>query len=309
MIKKDEIISPSYYPKKNIKNRYNPIRQGPLTNNLTKIMLNKDSQRIYNECNEIILRHGGLVLSIPAEIYKNLEGGLRVSVYRLLDALIEEFTKSGAKDTLVEFPLVEYMEKCNLKNKKELRKQVLADIETLKYLKMYFEKSIRGEGQSYSYFNIYGNFATIKNGIILFKFHDDFFVKLKQYPIMPYPEELYRINPKRNPHSYFLGRKIVEHKNMNRGKANENIISVETLLKNCPLLPVYKDLDKSKGKIRERIMNPFERDMDKLNDIFTWEYCHRYGNKLSDEELINFNYAIFCKCLVQIFWRDYPKKS
>ena len=39
---------------------------------------------------------------------------------------------------------------------------------------------------------------------------------------MAYHEDLLKLNIKYNPYAYGLGRRILEHKNMNIGKSNEN---------------------------------------------------------------------------------------
>ena len=57
------------------------------------------------------------------------------------------------------------------------------------------------------------------------------------------------------------------------------------------------------------IIEPFERDMDALDEAFTWEYCRSKGAPLTDEELTNMSYEIFKELLVKITWRAYPDQT
>ena len=129
------------------------------------------------------------------------------------------------------------------------------------------------------------------------------------YPVMPYPPQLYALNNKRNPNSFYFLRKIAEHKNMNVGKKNEDTISVKTLLSASPYLPAYKKVMATDRHLDTRIINPFERDMDALADTLKWEYCHRNGEPLSNEELSKFNYQLFKDCLIHTTWLDYPDQT
>ena len=126
---------------------------------------------------------------------------------------------------------------------------------------------------------------------------------------MPYPAQLWRINQKRNPNSYYFLRRIAEHKNMNIGKKNEDIISVKTLLSASPYLPKRADVAKAGRQLKQRIIDPFERDMDELEETLLWEYCHSNNTPLTDEELQNFSYELFEKLLVKITWKRYPDQT
>ena len=51
------------------------------------------------------------------------------------------------------------------------------------------------------------------------------------------------------------------HKRRNKGKKNENTISVKELVKNCPLLPLYKDLDKDQIQVCRSIIKTFDTNL------------------------------------------------
>lgn len=62
-------------------------------------------------------------------------------------------------------------------------------------------------------------------------------------------------------HSVFIGNYILIHKRRNKGKNNENIISVKELLKNCPLLPLYSELNQEQRQVKRSIISPFEKNL------------------------------------------------
>lgn len=287
---------------------FSTIRQGSATNALTKIKpkigKNLELDAITGAAT---IKQGGLALSIP-DYSKLVSGGLKTSTYKLLDALTVVFTESGGKSTTVTLSLDEYMKKCGLKDKKEARKQVTADLEALFNMRLSFTGRKKTD-QDFLDLRIC-DAKGIKNGIITFNFSAPFYKVIMGYPVMPYPAQLWKLDAKANPNSYYLLRKIAEHKNMNIGKKNEDIIAVSTLLKVCPSIPSYNDVVKSSNRsTTERIINPFERDLNALADTLTWEYCHSNGQPLTDEELTLFNYEIFNGLLIRTTWRQYPDQT
>lgn len=301
----DKVI-PTLTPSPIADKTFSTIRQGAATNTLTKVRPKSGVNMAIDEITgAATIRKGGLTLSIAD--FNNMLSGLKTSTYKLLDALTVVFTENGAKSTIVALPLDEYMYKCGLKDKKEARKQVNEDLEILFNLKLSF-KGRSKRGQDFVDIRICDT-KGIKNGIITFNFSHPFYNILMGYPVMPYPAQLWRLNAKTNPHSFYLLRKISEHKNMNIGKKNEDIIAVETLLKDAQAIPSYDEVMASGRQLDQRIIQPFERDMNALDDTLAWEYCHSNGAPLTDEELQTFSYPLFIKLLVRTTWLSYPDQT
>ena len=128
---------------------------------------------------------------------------------------------------------------------------------------------------THEFMNIADSGYVSRNGKITFTFGTTFFGVLKTYSVMSYPEQLGQINSRLNPNSYNFLRKISEHKNMNAGKKNENIISVETLLSCANALPSYDEVMASDRHISSRIIEPFLRDMNALVPTLQWEFCKK----------------------------------
>lgn len=235
----------------------------------------------------------------------------KTSTKKLFDALLEKFTNDGRKSEEILLPLKDFMLKRGLKDEKSAREQIKADLEILSRTKITFTQKLKG-GRTRDYFNLglVQSSQGIKNGIII-AYLDTAFVKLlKTYSPMPITDLSYQLSDKYNPNSYYFLRAISIHKNMNYAKKNANIISVRALLASSPLMPTYKEVyEKGNYRYNERIIEPFERDMDALNEVLTWEYCHSNGMPLTDDELQNFNYEIFSKLLVKIHWHNYPERE
>ena len=96
---------------------------------------------------------------------------------------------------------------------------------------------------------------------------------------------------------------------MNVGKKNEDIMAVKTLLAAAPNLPSYEEVMNTDRALNRRIIEPFERDMDALEDTLTWTYCHSNNSPLTDEELASFSYDTFLSLLIKTDWKLYPDQT
>lgn len=286
-----------------VNTQFDTIRQGKATNQLTK--LTDASGYSYNAITGEALLSGGNI-NVFIDKYTDITRSLSPTTYRLLDALTVQFTNTGSSSTLIQLPLAEYMDRCGLRDVKSARAQVKAELDNLYRLSIEWSDKENGKNKDYAKTRICDSIG-IKKGIILFNLTPAFYAYLSSTHIMPYPKQLYRINAQYNPHSFYFLRRISEHKNMNSGKTNEDIIAVKTLLDAAPMLPKYEELAEI-GKIRERIIEPFERDMDNLADTLAWEYIHRNGQALSEEELSNFDYKLFATLMIKTTWKEYPER-
>lgn len=286
---------------------FNTIRQGAATNALTKVKANPKYNTVIDPITgTATISQGNLTVTIPG--FTEL-AGFKTSTYQLLDAFVVRLTESGAKIPTVSLALEEYMEMRKLKNRKEARKQVLQDIDILYNATISFkEKRKRGKEPSFYNIRIISG-GGIKNGIITISFGIEFYNILLGYPVMPYPVQLWTLNSKCNPNSFYLLRKIAEHKNMNVGKKNEDIIAVKTLLSIAPDIPTYEEVMATDRALTRRIIDPFERDMDALSDTLKWAYCHSNNTPLTDEELKNLNYDTFIELLIKTEWNNYPDQT
>ena len=292
------------------------VRQGQATNRLTKINARKrDRLKPDPISGALKITYGDFTIEIKN--FPKTEG-LRTSSHQLLDALMQEATRNGFKSQIVRILVKDFMNMRGLKDEKEARKQINADLETLSNIRISFTENRKGNrGQDFINVSIIGTYG-IKKGYIQAVIDLVFFEQVvKNYNVMPYPQTLYTLNGNNNPNSFYFGRKITEHKNMNYFKPNADIISVEKLLKSSPVMPSYDEVSKNGRHYVQQIINPFERDMNALNETLTWEYCHSNGTPLSEQDFDilygndknNPSYNLFMTLLVKITWRNYPERA
>ena len=306
---KQAIISPAVKPTDSIERKkdFSTIRQGTSTNALTKLRATEGKGlKIDSITGDATIKNGNFILTIPN--YAQLTG-LKTSTYQLLDAITVALTESGAKSPTVILPLEEYMKRRGLKDRKEAKTQAKADMEILRGASFSWEEKRGKKVESYAFVNLADSGEIRRNGDIVFTYGSTFYNILLGYPVMPYPAQLQTLNSKRNPNSYYLLRKIAEHKNMNIGKKNENIIAVKTLLSIAPFLPSYDEVMATDRHLDQRIIKPFERDMDALEDTLSWNYCHSLDQPLTDEELGAMSYSTFEGLLIHTEWRNYPDQT
>lgn len=280
---------------------YHMIVQGKASNNLQK----KLTQRITDPTQINIYGHGEIItpdFKLFIRGYKELLNGVKQSAAMLLDSLMITATREGLKSTLVKLPLREYMEMRGLRDEKSTRAQVKRDIDALERISFEF----KGAGiQKRVWLKVSisgGTVGQIKNGDIIFRFNQDFFDSFKmsdngKYLYMYFPREALQVNINNHPYTYWLARKISEHKRMNLGKPNEDVVSVQTLIESCPNYPSYEEVMKTGRAVTQRIIEPFERDMDTLTDSLSWHY--------NSEESPG-DYKGFMESTVTIQWNNYP---
>lgn len=284
------------------------IRQGTATNILSKMVPNQKGNTTIDRITgtaKVIAPAGNATLTIPDFVSR---AGFRTSTHQLLDALVLELTQKGAKVPIVSISLEQYMNQRGLKDQKEARKQVKADLQELFDAKFSFQEKRKNGAQDYHDIRIIDS-QGIRKGVITVSFGTAFYSILLSYPLMPYPSQLWRLDNKRNPNSYYLLRRIAEHRNMNDGKKNADIIAVKTLLAAAPFLPTYEEVKNSDRMFRRRIIERFERDLDALESSFTWHYCHSNNTPLTDAELDTMDYELFESLNINVQWIDYPDQT
>ena len=247
---------------------------------------------------------------------------LRPSVKQALFLLVSIFTFSGAKSLEDNLTLDDYMTIRGLQDKETARKRFEEDMNLILNSTISYDKERKvtdKDGNVKVYKSRIGGFNLLqdwnwtdsKKNMITFKFTEIFFKILKHSTIMNLPILYYKINSNNNPASCDFLLKISILKNYNIGKDNENIISVDTLLKSTRAIPTKERVDEMDRNTAARIIEPFERDMNALQEAFDWHYCHPHsgGKELTDEELEKLDFDTFSRLMIKIDWKDYPDQT
>lgn len=300
-------LQPNIITTPEIEQNFSYIRQGTATNDLTKaVTTNKDRLQLDQIADKAVIIHNETKIDIT-NISKRI--GARASTFQLLDALTMTCTANGAKSSKIELPLRDYMELRDVKDVKSARSQINEDLETLYNISLSFKQQIgKDKFENYRDIRLIQE-KGIENSIIKVNLGDKFYNYIKTCNVMSYPKELFRLDNRRYPHSYAIGRKIAEHKNMNVGKQNEDIIAVKTLLKAAQGIPSYEEVMDGDKAVNRRIIDTLEKALDGLEDILSWEYCKAKGEPLEDEELSNMTYSTFKTLLIRVIWKCYPSQE
>ena len=288
--------------------QYRLIRQGISTNEVTKIATRKKTKPETTLSGLAKFKRGDFILTVK-DYMKT--AGVRTSVHQLFDVLCEALTDGGVKEPIVKISLRDFMSLRGLKDEKSARQQIKEDLSTLSNFRMTFSEKRRNKPTT-PYFDlaVIGSHG-IENSFIVVAFDPAFIELFKTYNVMNYPSILWRLNPHKFPHAYYFGRKITEHKNLNYGSPNEDIIAVTTILNSSPYMP---DAESVAGKhYKQLVIDPFEENMNALEDVLTWEYCRSKGTPLTNEELSALydkgGYHTFITLLVQVHWKDFPTRA
>lgn len=280
------------------------LKQGPHTNQLallnTRTTKSESLDHLYDKGTYKI---GKLSIYIKGVVNKKTYFDSNTS--QLLEMLIVELGKTGCNSPMVHLPVRTYMNLRKVSDRRKARKKLIEQLNNLWEVSMKLESNNDKYSKYANYeIRILGDRGTLLNGNIDVKFNDTFFEMIKAYSVMYYPDLLFSLDERRNPNSYYFLRKIVEHKRINFGRKNADIISVKSLMDSSPNVPSYEDIS-GKGQIKQRIIKPFERDMNALVDEIDWEF-YQESLPISNEEAEKLDIQSFSNLMIHITWKYYP---
>ena len=104
--------------------------------------------------------------------------------------------------------------------------------------------------------------------VFRFEFSQAFAELLATCKVAPFNKKLFQIDAHKNPHSFYIADKLLDHHNQNIGKPNANRIRVCNLLQACPDLPTHEEIMSTTRQLKKQIRTPFERDLDALQEKY-----------------------------------------
>lgn len=318
--KKDKQLPPSIFDKAFIK-MFNTAPTNALVNINTGVSGDKEKSTGYFEQNmftqEWEYKKGGTELNMPV---KHGEESNNLPLFTTSTAKTIHFVcllftaQNSAKQQENIFPVVdtsvkEYMlatgRKMTANNVKDTAKILKRDLETMADI------SLRSNDKKYSLSRVNPFAEThINRGkirVVLAPTFAEFLVKTTGF-LMNYPAALLKLK-ENNSNLYPLGYKLALNRsndaNIRRGKAN--ILSVAVCLECCPGIPTIEKVRKDGRSPSNRIIEPFERTMDALQQqgvLERWEYCLPKGEPLGQPDVNDYNYFISLYVLYEI--KDFP---
>lgn len=247
-------------------------------------------------------------LVVKFNINDNEDDVITQSMHQLLDYMIILFNSNGCNNRTITINISDYTKLRELESELKTGYQVSKSLSKLCNIKLSYLDKNNEKKKKYKYdmneVEIIKYIQKKRNGRIKVTLSDKFAEIVSGFPIMQYSTKLFVLNEKENPNSYFLLKRLLWHRDINHNHKNDSILSVKQLIEACPNLPDYDSIVKS-GQIRQRIIDPFERDLNILSDVFTWEY-HFKEKKVSFNDSKLITYDIFIESQLHVNWIDYP---
>ena len=228
-------------------------------------------------------------LAISSDNEKALEtaiGGNKTLIQ--LNALATEsgYKYEPDKPCRIETTLDEIIEQRggDAKNKKT-RAKVTKELKAISSIAWNFE-NIKGD---FVRIPLAGGMCSVRHGRVSFAFSAEYMGAVidRTAGRLPLDRALLTTDDKNNPNATPIGFKLCTHTYQNKGKKNENTLSVSSLLDYVNGIPSYEEVSKGNRNYTDRIIRPLERDLNHLIDrgfIEYWDYCHTNGEPLTDEE-------------------------
>lgn len=260
-------------------------KQGYRDFQLQQTLLSSKRERMYQ------ITTGQTQLIFKEEIKDLIK--IDASTDRTLTALLGCIPESSyGKNEVVraETTLDNLMKLYGQKDRKSARASIRRDLDTLAGLTIRTDD--KGGLEDYIGVPLAGDIYGIsKNGVVGFSFSPSFMLLLgfkANGAFTSYlPQELFKVNMKYNPHAWTIGKKLINHSGANLGDANENILSVKSLLEWVESIPGEEEIAEGARQYTKRIIEPMERDLSALVDLGVldfWDYCHEKGAPLAAEE-------------------------
>jgi hypothetical protein len=212
----------------------------------------------------------------------------RTSAIKLLDFFIFYITANNSFDKqTVSIPIQDYMKIRGLKDTKDnrysVKKQLEEDMALLASVSIKWklkrnlgEKNDKGKYElakgDFHEVDLAGEERGCSKGIITFEFSRRFMESLPQKQYMYLPQKAFSTDDAKYIHCYQFIRRMMEHKRVNAGKKNENIITGKTLIESS------KELEKhilcEPKYFKRLILEPFEKNLNYLQEhcVCEWNY-------------------------------------
>ncbi|SDC76129.1 hypothetical protein SAMN04487864_1222, partial [Succiniclasticum ruminis] len=210
---------------------------------------------------------------------------------------------------IVETSVREYMaatgRKQTLNNVKETTKILKRDLDTLAKISLKYNDKKYSLSRVNPFAETHMERGKIK--VVLAPTFAEFLVKTTGF-LMNYPAALLKLK-ENNSNIYPLGYKLALNRsndaNIRKGKAN--ILSVPVCLEACLGLPDIESVKKQHNSPAKRIIEPFEKALDSLQQqgvLERWEYCQAKGEPLGQPAVTDYNYFTSLYILYEI--KDFP---
>lgn len=205
-----------------------------------------------------------------------LRAGISTQALMIYDSITAAAKNGGP---YVIFTVKEYMERRGIKDEKAAREQILNAFDEIGKISYRFPHSKNPNLR----INI-REASDIENGRAHFQLTPSFFSYISRDKLLPMPAGAYRININKNPNTYYIIKRIQQHRSWYLGRSNESVIGIPTLLEGCPKLPSPEEVLKKSKQLTQLIARPFMRDLEAAKKDFYLELRGAKGKPAPDPQ-------------------------
>ena len=203
----------------------------------------------------------------------------------------------------------DYMERYHISDRSNARKILANTIDTLGNLmvELYYTTP-QGEKRTMKV-NILGAYESLQKGVARYKLNDDLIKFMTTLNNNMYGRLPDTINEVKDTDSLALLFMLCMSTRMNGTKTHYTLtIPVKSLIEATSLRDRYEKVVKRLGGLQQRIIDPFEKKLDSMKRYISlkWEYSHKDGTPLTDEELERVTYKDFINRHILFTISNYP---
>ena len=239
-------------------------------------------------------------LLIRLEHPTNYDGKLKladfnfsVTTHRLLVYIRELFTYQD--NELLDFSIKEYMNRCNLKDRKYARRQLERDLYALSTIRYFTDCDDSYILESFS----------MHHGRVYIELYYKFVAEIRSYSnYILLPLDYYKINIQRFHAAPALLYSMLIHNCMNKPKSNHSRLSISSLLVRGQFPTVEAVRQTSDNSIKARIFEPFFQNMRALKGMVIFKYFDRYNEEVSEEDVRKLQYDDLVRIVVEFKFKE-----
>lgn len=283
-----------------IESKFSHIKQGTTTTALLTIRQNKENAIIDNIAHTTKYVDGDFSMILR-------QNSIKQSTKKVFTRILEEVGKNPKREININFD--DYAKVRGVKDKKKLRQQFKNDLMILQLTIISSTEKNAKEETRYFGINLFDKLEYDFHGNATIKLGESFFEILKSNPTMLLPKAYYLTDDRNHPHTASFIETISRFKKMNIDKTNNDILSVETLINNCPTIPSYEEVKNSR-RYKERIIIPFDRDLEEVVNmgvIKEYIYYYENGKPLGNTAVTSLKYEDFIRCNIRFTWDEEPQ--
>ncbi len=197
------------------------------------------------------------------------------------------------------FPIEFLLERFGLTSKADLRKKLKVSLVWLCAIRYKIAPSSGKWGRICES-------AEVTCGFVKIKLAPEFVKELRRKGLLQLPRLYYSLSAPYHRHSaamlYFIASSsFLAKKSATRG----DVLSIGSLLAHTPTLPTIEEVKAAPvARVKEKIVDPFFKELHSLDSVLEFRYKTRYGEELQENQVRALPYPAFADVRVCFYWKN-----